>query len=104
MKPVHIDVKFQFPIDIKRDGEMDLVYSRSENQVASIFTRTQAGDISEVERDTRSLHNSKVRIYINIRNISSREGLLDKTIILHCLLANRNYDLPSLYKKVQIFM
>ncbi|KAL3519518.1 hypothetical protein ACH5RR_017667 [Cinchona calisaya] len=35
----HIDVKFHFPKDLTKDGVIDLIYCRSENQVADIFTK-----------------------------------------------------------------
>ena len=36
----HIDVKFHFLRDLTKEGVIDLIYCRSEDQVADIFTKS----------------------------------------------------------------
>ena len=49
----HIDVKFHFLRDLTKEGVIDLIHCRSEDQVADIFTKV--GCISKVEEAAWSL-------------------------------------------------
>jgi len=39
-RSTHIDVKFHFLRDLTKDGVIDLIFCRSENQLANVFTKS----------------------------------------------------------------
>ncbi|CBI35129.3 unnamed protein product, partial [Vitis vinifera] len=91
----HIDVKYYFLRDLSNDGVIDLVYCRSENQVADIFTKPlKLAVFLELRKVTKTILQSlsphtRYANNLNLLQIELREKLYRKKFLL---ILDVNFD------------